>query len=96
MSSVKMTDATSFSRPLSLVMATMLLLFAAGVHAAAPGISGTSFSLTAQPAYLNQPDGLAVYSWGYGCTAQPAAATFKPTMASASPSATPCRFPGRR
>jgi FtsP/CotA-like multicopper oxidase with cupredoxin domain len=94
MSSVKMTDATSFSRPLSLVMATMLLLFAAGVHAAAPGISGTSFSLTAQPAYLNQPDGLAVYSWGYGCTAQPAAGSFKPAMANATPVCNTMQVPG--
>ena len=25
------------------------------------------FNLTAQAAYLNMPDGQAVYSWGYGC-----------------------------
>jgi FtsP/CotA-like multicopper oxidase with cupredoxin domain len=41
-------------------------------QAAAPGISagtGTtaSFALTAQPAYISQPDGQMVYSWGYGC-----------------------------
>src|SRR5439155_3662389 len=29
---------------------------------------GPAFALTAQPAYLSQPDGQAVYSWGYGCT----------------------------
>src|SRR6202521_6257950 len=28
---------------------------------------GPNFNLTAQPAFLNQPDGAAVYSWGYGC-----------------------------
>jgi len=39
----------------------------ATAYAAAPGITGTSFYLTAQPAFLNQPDGSAVYSWGYGC-----------------------------
>jgi FtsP/CotA-like multicopper oxidase with cupredoxin domain len=38
-------------------------------RAAAPGISsGTAtFNLTAQPAYLTQPDGQFIYSWGYGC-----------------------------
>lgn len=44
-------------------------------HAAAPGITGAAgspvFNLTAQEAYLNQPDGSAVYSWGYGCNGQP-------------------------
>ncbi|KAA6458011.1 multicopper oxidase family protein [Acidobacteria bacterium AB60] len=41
-------------------------------HAAAPGITGPTFNLTAQPAYLTEPDGQSVYSWGYGCSAQPA------------------------
>jgi FtsP/CotA-like multicopper oxidase with cupredoxin domain len=41
-------------------------------HAAAPGITGPKFSLTAQPAYLTQPDGQALYSWGYGCNGDPA------------------------
>jgi len=40
----------------------------AAVQAAAPGISGSTFNLTRGPAYLSQPDGLSVYSWGYGCT----------------------------
>ena len=52
----------------------------ATAHAAAPGISGTTFNLTAQAAFLNQPDGAAVYSWGYGCTTAPAASAFKPQM----------------
>jgi FtsP/CotA-like multicopper oxidase with cupredoxin domain len=29
---------------------------------------GTAFNLTAQPAFLNQPDGASIYSWGYGCS----------------------------
>ncbi len=41
----------------------------ATAHAAAPGITGPTFNLTAQPAYLSQPDGESVYSWGYGCNA---------------------------
>jgi FtsP/CotA-like multicopper oxidase with cupredoxin domain len=58
------------------------LLFTATAHAAAPGITGAgavgTFNLTAQAAYLTQPDGQGVYSWGYGCTST--GATFKPTM----------------
>ncbi len=41
-------------------------------HAAAPGITGPKFNLTAQTAFINQPDGSAVYSWGYGCNGTPA------------------------
>src|SRR5246127_4328312 len=44
---------------------------AATAHAAAPGITGPAFNLTAQQAYLTQPDGNAIYSWGYGCTTAP-------------------------
>src|SRR5947209_2891327 len=47
----------------------LLLAFSltATAYAAAPGITGPSFNLTAQPAYLTQPEGQAIYSWGYGC-----------------------------
>ena len=61
----------------ALVVAATLLLMPAA-FAAAPGITGTTFNLTAQDAYLNQPDGEAVYSWGYGCNGAPAG--FAPTM----------------
>jgi hypothetical protein len=47
-----------------------MLLMATG-YAAVPGITGTTFSLVANQAYLNQPDGNAVYSWGYGCSSAP-------------------------
>src|ERR1035438_3680966 len=54
-------------------MAAMLLT--ATAYAAVPGITGAggtpAFSLTAQAAYLNMPDGEAVYTWGYGCNAAP-------------------------
>src|ERR1700736_1392263 len=52
------------------ILAPLVLVFslAATAFAAAPGITGTAFNLTAQAAYLNQPDGEQVYSWGYGCT----------------------------
>jgi len=43
----------------------------ATAHAAAPGITGPTFNLTAQTAFLNQPDGSTVYSWGYGCNGAP-------------------------
>src|ERR1700736_1248323 len=62
------------------ILAPLVLVFslAATAFAAAPGITGTTFNLTAQQAYLNQPDGEAVYSWGYGCNGAPAG--FAPTM----------------
>ena len=50
---------------------TLLMCLAATASAAAPGITGPSFSLTAQTAFLNQPDGETVYSWGYGCNGSP-------------------------
>ena len=49
----------------------LVLCLAATAFAAVPGVTGTAFNLTAQPGYLNQPDGEAVYSWGYGCNSVP-------------------------
>ncbi len=56
-----------------LLLATMVAVasLTATAHAAAPGITGPTFNLTAQPAYLTQPDGQAIYSWGYGCVGTP-------------------------
>jgi Multicopper oxidase len=70
MRATNMTKSISIVR--SLLAPTLALFLAAAAHAAAPGITGgtgatTTFNLTAQTAYLNQPDGNAVYSWGYGC-----------------------------
>jgi FtsP/CotA-like multicopper oxidase with cupredoxin domain len=62
---------------LALFLAVVELL-AGRAQAATPGITGTTFNLVAAPNYLTQPDGTAIYSWGYGC-----AATFKPTFAPA-------------
>src|SRR5947208_13749119 len=79
MSPATMKEAMSMNRLLALVMMGAALLLAAAAHAAAPGIKGTTFNLTAQPAYISQPDGQAVYSWGYGCTGDtPGSATFAP------------------
>jgi FtsP/CotA-like multicopper oxidase with cupredoxin domain len=62
-----------------LLLGTMVAVasLTATAHAAAPGITGSTFNLTAQPAFLNQPDGSAVYSWGYGCNGAPSG--FAPT-----------------
>ncbi len=66
------------------MFSTRMLLLAftstAMIQAAAPGITGPTFNLTAQTAFLNQPDGTAVYSWGYGCNGAPSG--FLPTAIS--------------
>jgi FtsP/CotA-like multicopper oxidase with cupredoxin domain len=36
-------------------------------NAAVPGITGTTFTLQASQGYSSQPDGMQIYSWGYGC-----------------------------
>jgi len=59
------------------LMAAMVSL-APTAPAAAPGITGPTFNLTAQPAFLTQPDGQSIYSWGYGCSSAPIG--FAPTM----------------
>jgi FtsP/CotA-like multicopper oxidase with cupredoxin domain len=80
MKATKMTKAISSSRLLLAAMAAFLLT--ATAYGAAPGITTSTgtFLLTAQDAYLNQPDGQAVYSWGYGCKAG-FAPTFLPNVA---------------
>src|SRR5215831_13411397 len=60
-------EAPAVKRLLPITLAALAGLLWSTAQAAAPGITGTSFSLTAQPAYITQPDGQAVYSWGYGC-----------------------------
>ena len=79
MRTMKMTKSISIAR---LILMPMLALFlAVAAHAAVPGITGTgtvgTFNLTAQTAFLNQPDGSTVYSWGYGCNGT---ATFAPAL----------------
>ena len=68
----EMTMKKAISKSGWLLAATALALFCvATANAATPGITGPTFNLTAQQAYLNQPDGAAVYSWGYGCNGAP-------------------------
>jgi FtsP/CotA-like multicopper oxidase with cupredoxin domain len=60
------------TKSMLMAAAAMLLVSAcAAAHAATPGITGPTFNLVAQPAYLNQPDGSSLYSWGYGCNGAP-------------------------
>ena len=64
------------------VLAAAAVLFALPAHAAAPGITGPVFNLTAQPAYISQPDGVMLYSWGYGCRTGFAPSGFLPSAIS--------------
>jgi FtsP/CotA-like multicopper oxidase with cupredoxin domain len=91
---MNMKNATLKTQLFLALMAAVTVLLAPAAFAAVPGISSTAgvtgtFSLTAQDAYLNQPDGNAVYSWGYGCVAAtaPAAPTFLPNAPFAFPPA---------
>src|SRR5882724_9802182 len=77
MSAMTTIKATSMKRLLPLVMMAAALLLTAAAHAAAPGITGPTFNLTAQAASISQPDGQGVYSWGYGCTT-PTSVAFVP------------------
>ncbi len=52
------------------MVAVVMLLLTVGAYAAAPGITGQSFDLRAEAAYITQPDGAMIYSWGYGCNSQ--------------------------
>ena len=73
---------TSMKRLLPLGLAALGALFSAQTEAAAPGITGPTFNLVASPAFITQPDGQAVYSWGYGCTVGSTPPTFAPAAIS--------------
>jgi len=77
MNTSKVATAISAGRLLSLAAAAASLLSASAAGAAAPGITGgasVTFNLDAAPAYVSQPDGRMIYSWGYGCGVAPASA----------------------
>ena len=91
---MNMKNATSMTQLFLALVVAVTLSLAPAAFAAAPGITGTSaagtttsaaFSLTAQTAYLNQPDGNAIYSWGYGCVSQPPSSAFVPAATFAFP-----------
>jgi FtsP/CotA-like multicopper oxidase with cupredoxin domain len=54
-----------------LLAAVVASQFVSTAHAAAPGITGPNFDLTAAPGYITQPDGSSIYTWGYGCNTAP-------------------------
>ena len=86
MRAMNMKNEISETHLLLALMVAVTLILTPAAFAAVPGITTTgTFLLTAQEAYLNQPDGEAVYSWGYGC-----AASFVPTFLPAAISGAAC------
>jgi FtsP/CotA-like multicopper oxidase with cupredoxin domain len=77
MSAMK-TKTISMTRVVPAAMLALVLLLTTKAHAAAPGITGPTFNLTAGASYLTQPDGRNIYSWGYGCLGAPTG--FAPVM----------------
>jgi FtsP/CotA-like multicopper oxidase with cupredoxin domain len=71
MRATNMKKAILITRLLLALTVALSALLTATAHAAAPGITGPTFNLTAQAAYITQPDGLMIYSWGYGCVGAP-------------------------
>src|SRR6266700_8409073 len=67
-----MKKTISISSLLPVAALALASLFTGTAQASAPGSTGPIFNLTAQPAFLNQPDGAAVYYWGYGWNGSPA------------------------
>jgi FtsP/CotA-like multicopper oxidase with cupredoxin domain len=63
--------AISITRLLPALVVGLFLYLTATAHGAAPGITGPMFHLRAEAAYITQPDGQMVYSWGYGCSGAP-------------------------
>jgi hypothetical protein len=85
---------------LVLAVVAAALLLAASAQAATPGItasagvSGTStFNLNAGPAFNSQPDGVLVYSWGYGCSVVNSA-TYVPAQFASVGFCPSAQFPG--
>ena len=65
------------------LMVTVALLLTPAAYAAAPGITGSTFNLTAQAAHISQPDGVFLYSWGYGCSDAPSGFAPDPSFGTA-------------
>src|ERR1700682_1112103 len=83
MRAMNMKTLISKTQLLPVLMLAVALLLTPTAYAAAPGITGTTFSLTAGPAFSSQPDGALIYSWGYGCTTAPPTSAFVPAMPAA-------------
>jgi len=71
MSTTNTKIAISMTRLLLAPMLAVAFFLTATAYGAAPGITGPTFNLTAQSAYITQPDGGMIYSWGYGCSLPP-------------------------
>jgi FtsP/CotA-like multicopper oxidase with cupredoxin domain len=91
MNQIKRNPVTSKTRLLPALVAVLALLLTVSAYGASPGITGPTFNLTAQTAYLTQPDGAMIYSWGYGCNGSPGG--FAPS-AIASPTCASMQVPG--
>src|ERR1700740_1320572 len=96
MKATKMKKGISKTQLLPMVVVA-LLLAATAAFAAAPGISGTgtagTFNLTAQAAYITQPDGQMVYSWGYGCVTG-SSPSYLPSTITTTPTCNTMQVPG--
>ncbi|MGC2198498.1 MAG: multicopper oxidase family protein [Terriglobales bacterium] len=88
-----MKKAISKTHMLLAPMVAVVLLLTVAAHAAAPGITGPTFNLTATPAYITQPDGAMIYSWGYGCSST-SGNTFVPAMPTVTPTCSTMQVPG--
>src|SRR6266446_2307295 len=94
MRAMNMKTVIAKTQLLPVLVVALALLLTASAYAAAPGITGTSFSLTAGAAFSSQPDGALIYSWGYGCTTG-FTPTFDPPAASMPGAACPTvQIPG--
>ena len=65
-----MKTKTLIGQLLRVTAAAFASLLAVAAQAGVPGIIGPTFGLRAEPAYITQPDGASIYSWGYGCNNQ--------------------------
>src|SRR5579883_1418903 len=72
MKATNIKQAIGTTRRLLASLFALALLLTAAAQAATPGITGPSFDLRAEAAFISQPDGAMVYSWGYGCNTAPA------------------------
>src|SRR5579862_9745007 len=63
--------AATVIRIFPIAPAAIAAFLSVSAYGAAPGITGPTFNLTAADSYITQPDGQAIYSWGYGCNGSP-------------------------
>ena len=99
MRAMNMKNTTRKTQLLLTLIVAVTLFLAPAAFAAAPGMTSTAgtagtFNLTAQDAYLNQPDGNAVYSWGYGCVAGSTPAFVPAATFAFSPTCNTMQVPG--